>query len=404
MPTSTFIPQIAINRRAAQRLRAGHPWVYRSDLADPNGETPRAALVHIKDERGKFLAGALSSSSSQIALRVIANEPIQEDALAALIRARVIAAAKYRERAVRESEGYRVVFSEADQLPGLIIDRYGDVFTVQVLTQAMDRDDLRAVVVEGLHAAYGTELNIVERVEERIRGLEDLPALAPGQLEGSKAATVFAMNGLRFHFDALTGQKTGAFLDQRENYSAAAKYAHGEALDVFSYQGGFALHLARVCSSVTAVDVSRAALEVAEQNAALNAAQLKCGEIEWLEANAFDLLKDFSHPKLGRQFDTIVLDPPAFAKSKRALDKALAGYKEINLRALKMLRPGGILVTNSCSHHVSPADFVAMLAEAAADARRKVRILENRGQSQDHPIVLGIPETHYLKCLICWVD
>ena len=378
--------------------------MYRSDLADPNGATPRAAIVHITDERGQFLASALSSSSSQIALRVVANDAIAEDALAGLIRARIMAAAKYREQVVRESEGYRFVFSEADQLPGLIIDRYGDVFTLQVLTQAMDRSDLRAAVLDGLHAAYGSELHIVERVEERIRELEDLPAHAPGQLEGRKAATVFAMNGLRFHFDAHTGQKTGAFLDQRENYAAAAKYAHGEALDVFSYQGGFALHLARMCKSVTAVDVSRSALEIAEQNAALNAEQFKCGEIEWLEANAFDLLKDFSHPKLDRKFDTIVLDPPAFAKSKRALDKALAGYKEINLRALKMLQPGGILVTNSCSHHVSPADFHSMLAAAAADAKRRVRILENRSQSQDHPIVLGIPETHYLKCLICSVD
>jgi 23S rRNA (cytosine1962-C5)-methyltransferase len=405
VPAASAVPKIAINARAAKRLRAGHPWVYRSDLAtNTNGQTPRAALVHVTDERGKFLATALSSSSSQIALRVIANEPLDEPAIPGLIRSRVIAAAKYRERFVHNSDGYRVAFSEADQLPGLIIDRYGDVFILQVLTQAMDRDDLRSAVLEGLHIAYGAELDVVERVEERIRELEDLPVLPASQVEGGKSATVFAMNGLRFHFDALTGQKTGAFLDQRENYAAAAKYAHGEALDVFSYQGGFALHLARVCSSVTGVDISRAALETAEQNALLNTDQLRCGEIEWLEADAFDLLKDYSHPKLGRKFDTIVLDPPAFAKSKRALETALRGYKEINLRALKMLRPGGILVTNSCSHHVNPSEFLSMLAEAAADARRNVRILANRSQSPDHPIVLGIPETHYLKNLICWVE
>ena len=404
MPPPASVISIPVNARAAKRLRAGHPWVYRSDLAAAtSGITPRAALVHIIDERGRFLAAALSSSSSQIALRVIASEPLGEDALLALIEERVAKAARYREKLVGDAEGYRVVFSEADHLPGLIIDRYGDVFTLQVLTQAMDRNDLRTAALAGLHAAFGGDLNIVERVEPRIRELEDLAAAESRQIEGTQAATMFSMNGLRFHFDALSGQKTGAFLDQRENYAAAEKYARGEALDVFSYQGGFALHLARVCSSVTAVDISRPALEVAEQNAALNAEQFKCGEIEWLEANAFDLLKDFSHPKLGRQFDTIVLDPPAFAKSKRAIDKALSGYKEINLRALKMLRPGGILVTNSCSYHVSPSDFVAMLAEAAADAGRTVRILEQRGQGLDHPIVLGIPETHYLKCLICWV-
>jgi 23S rRNA (cytosine1962-C5)-methyltransferase len=209
------------------------------------------------------------------------------------------------------------------------------------------------------------------------------------------------MNGLRFHFDALSGQKTGAFLDQRENYADAARYGHGEALDVFCYQGGFALHLARVCTSVTGVDVSRAALEVADRNAALNADQFHCGEIEWLEADAFDLLKDYSHPRLGKRFDTIVLDPPAFAKNKRSLDTAMRGYKEINLRALKMLRPGGVLITNSCSHHVSESDFLAMLAAASADAHRAVRILERRGQSKDHPVLVTFPETAYLKSIIC---
>src|SRR5205823_1020299 len=197
-------------------------------------------------------------------------------------------------------------------------------------------------------------------------------------------------------FDALEGQKTGAFLDQRENYAAAAQYAHGDALDVFCYQGGFALHLAPHCSHVTGVDSSRPALEVADQNATLNGR-----EIEWLEANAFDLLKDYS--VAGRQFDTIVLDPPAFAKTRKNLDTALRGYKELNLRALKMLRPGGVLVTCSCSYHVSDADFLEMLRSAAADIHRNVRLLEHRGQAQDHPTVLGIPETHYLKCVICSV-
>jgi 23S rRNA (cytosine1962-C5)-methyltransferase len=211
------------------------------------------------------------------------------------------------------------------------------------------------------------------------------------------------MNAVHFKFEALAGQKTGAFLDQRENYAAAAQYAHGEALDVFCYQGGFALHLAPRCSHVFGVDSSRPALEVAEQNAELNPALLKDKgkEIEWIEANAFDLLKDYSSS--GQRYDTIVLDPPAFAKSKRDLDAALRGYKELNLRALKMLRPGGVIVTCSCSYHVSPPGFIAMLADAARDARRTLRLVEVRGQAKDHPILLNIPETAYLKCIIASV-
>jgi 23S rRNA (cytosine1962-C5)-methyltransferase len=210
------------------------------------------------------------------------------------------------------------------------------------------------------------------------------------------------MNGVQFHFDALSGQKTGAFLDQRENYAAAALYARGDALDVFCYQGGFALHLAPRCSRVTAVDSSRPALEVADQNSALNSALLQGKEIDWIEANAFDLLKDYSAS--GQRYDTIVLDPPAFAKSKRELENAMRGYKELNLRALKMLRPGGTLVTCSCSYHVSQADFLEMLATAARDAHRTLRLSEVRGQAKDHPILLNVPETAYLKCVIACVS
>ena len=219
--------------------------------------------------------------------------------------------------------------------------------------------------------------------------------------QGDKSATIFTVNGVRFHFDGLGGQKTGAFLDQRENYAAAARYAHGEALDCFTYQGGFALHLARVCSKVTAVDSSRPALEVAEQNEQLNRDTHICGEIEWIEANVFDLLKDYS--SAGQQYDTIVLDPPAFAKTKRTVKTALRGYKELNLRAFKMLRPGGILVTCSCSFHVTGSAFLEMLGSAAADAGRQVRLMEVRGAAIDHPTLLGVPETEYLKCIICQV-
>ncbi|HUS18496.1 MAG TPA: class I SAM-dependent rRNA methyltransferase [Terriglobales bacterium] len=386
---------VRINGRAAARIRSGHPWVYRSDLSI--SETPRAEIVRIADEKGRVLATGLSSSSSQIALRVIGGADFAEE-LPGWLTQRVAAGAAYRRRWVKASDAYRVVFSEADALPGLIIDRYNDVFALQTLTQAMDREDLRQAAVSVLKAEFGNNVHIVERGEARIRELEELPPLELRQLAGDKTRTIFMMNDLQFHYDAAAGQKSGAFLDQRENYAAAAQYAHGEALDVFCYQGGFALHLARVCSKVTGVDASRPALEVAEANAELNVAKLKIPEIDWIEANAFDLLKDYAAAKT--MYDTIVLDPPAFAKNKRAADAAARGYKELNLRALKMLRPGGVLITNSCSHHVSEGDFSEMLASAAIDAKRTVRILEKRGQAKDHPVVATIPETSYLKCFV----
>jgi 23S rRNA (cytosine1962-C5)-methyltransferase len=335
---------------------------------------------------------------------MISSEPITD--LAALLRQRIAAAIAYREPLVADTEAYRVIFSEADFLPGLIVDRYGEILSLQILTQAMDANLSRETVISELSQQFHP-VSIIERVDPRVRELESLPPRASGLLQGSKTATTFTMNGVQFHYDALEGQKTGAFLDQRENYAAAARYAHGEALDVFCYQGGFALHLAPRCSQVTGVDSSRPALEVADQNAALNAQLLNGKEIEWIEANAFDLLKDHSspaRPQEARRYDTIVLDPPAFAKSKRDLDAALRGYKELNLRALKMLRPGGILVTCSCSYHVSQHTFLEMLASAALDAHRTLRLLEVRGQAKDHPVLLNIHETAYLKCIIASVS
>jgi 23S rRNA (cytosine1962-C5)-methyltransferase len=269
-----------------------------------------------------------------------------------------------------------------------------------VLTQAWAAPERNQVIIETLEALTGFE-NIVERADARIRELEQLPEMESRLASGSKSSTVFTMNGVKFLYDALGGQKTGAFLDQRENYAAAARYARGEALDVCTYHGGFALHLARLCSKVTAVDISREALETAEQNEKLNASENQ-SEIEWIEGNAFDLMKDYA--SAGRQYDLIVLDPPAFAKSKKHLESALRGYKELNLRALKMLRPGGILVTCSCSFAVSEQDFSAMLTEAAQDAHRSVRVMEKRTQAKDHPILLGVPETYYLKCFILSVS
>lgn len=394
------MPLIAqVSSRAASRLRAGHVWVYASDVEKKAAAEP-GALVHVADPRGKPLGSAIYSSSSQIMLRLVSRDPVSSEAeLLQLVRNRLGEAVAHRSRVVKDSDAYRLVFSEADRLPGLIIDRYNDVFTFQVLTQAWDRPQRRDVIVQSLAELAGAE-HIVERVDERIRELEELPRREPGILRGSKSSTVFTMNGVQFHYDALSGQKTGAFLDQRENYAAAAVYGRGAALDVCTYQGGFALHLARACERVTAIDISREALEVAEQNEKLNAVGNK-NEIEWMEANAFDLMKDYA--AAGQQYDTIVLDPPAFAKSKRHLESALRGYKELNLRALKMLRPGGILVTCSCSFHVSEAEFLEVLTAAAQDAHRSVQILEKRTQSKDHPILLGVPETYYLKCLVCSV-
>jgi 23S rRNA (cytosine1962-C5)-methyltransferase len=368
-------------------------WVYRSDIVSADG-VPPGSLVTVTDHRGKPLGTALYSSASQIAIRLISHEPVSD--FPALLRQRIAAAIAYRQPLVHDTDAYRVVFSEGDLLPGLIVDRYNDMLSIQVLTQAMDSDLFREAFMAELTAQIHPA-SIAERVDPRVRELENLPSRPSTLLQGEKTATVITMNGIRFHHQALEGQKTGAFLDQRENYAAAARYAHGEALDVFCYHGGFALHLAPRCSRVTAVDSSRSALEVADQNATLNQQ-----EIEWIEANAFDLLKDYAVS--GQRYDTIVLDPPAFAKSKRDLDAALRGYKELNLRALKMLRPGGILVTCSCSFHVSQALFLEMLAEAARDAHRTLRLVEIRGQSKDHPILLNIPETAYLKCLVLSVN
>ena len=380
-----------ISARAVARLRAGHAWVYRSDLVSADGIGP-GALVRVVDERGRAWGTALYSSASQIAIRMLSPGPVEN--FPALIRERLLAAIRYRDQVVSETDACRLVFSEADFLPGLIVDRYNDVLTTQVLTQAMDSEASRQAVISIL-AEQLSPAGIVERVEGRVRELEQLAPRANALLAGEKTDTVFTMNGVRFQYRGLEGQKTGAFLDQRENYAAAARYAHGDALDVFCYQGGFALHMARACSQVTGVDSSWGALEMAEQNAALNQ---PATEIEWIEANAFDLLKNYS--EAGRKYDTIALDPPAFARSRRNLETALRGYKELNLRALKMLRPGGVLVTCSCSYHVSEADFLETVASAATDARRTLRLIEKRGQARDHPVLVGVPETAYLKCLI----
>jgi 23S rRNA (cytosine1962-C5)-methyltransferase len=405
LPISGYDNAAVISRRAASRLRAGHVWVYRSDVtAFPEGAS---GLLPVRDSRGPLLGAALYSPTSEIALRMVSTEEIASEAeWLAILQERIKSAIAARRDvlASADTNACRLVFSEADALPGLIADKYADLIVLQLLTKALDNEAVRIVATSVLKDELHPSV-IVERPDARIRELEQLsttldaaPLYVRDELE---LKTEFLLNGLKFHYDAGAGQKTGAFLDQRENYAAAESYAHGEALDVCTYQGGFALHMARVCERVTGIDVSRVALEVAETNLAANRGALKA-EVDWIEANAFDLLRDWS--LTGATYDTIVLDPPAFAKSKRAVEGALRGYKELNLRALKMLCPGGVLVTNSCSHHVSLADFTAVVAAAAGDAGRRVRLIERRGAASDHPVILTIPETEYLKCLICVVE
>jgi 23S rRNA (cytosine1962-C5)-methyltransferase len=416
-PASVSGPAAVISRRAADRLRAGHPWVYASDveklLAD-SGQTEIApgALVAVADARGILLGTAIYSAASQIALRMVARDMlVDRHEFLELLRDRARRVLQMRLDAMlgtSETNACRLIFGEADELPGIVADRYGELVILQLLTQGTFVEDVRKAIVDVVREMLAPE-TILERPDARIRELEQLSAASTAPLYAKdintpKLATIFELNGLRFHFDVNAGQKTGAFLDQRENYVAATLHGHGRALDICTYQGGFALHLARRCSQVTGVDASRTALEVAESNLNENRDQLieQGRGVEWIEANAFDLLRDWSDA--GEKFDTIVLDPPAFAKSKRATEGALRGYKEMNLRALKMLRPGGTLVTCSCSHHVPLADFQAVVAAAASDAGRRVRLLETRGAAFDHPAILTIPETQYLKCLICRVE
>jgi 23S rRNA (cytosine1962-C5)-methyltransferase len=499
VPTSSTL---RITRRAADRLRSGHLWIYRTDL-EPNQTLPDpGALTTVTDSRNLPLGTATYSSASQIAARIVSRTPgLTRDRYLADLRTRIVAAI-YLRRSIApitaSTTAHRLIFSEADNLPGIIADRYNDLVLLQLLTQGTAQDDVRVILTETLRAELSPNnepLTIWERPDPRIREIEQLPAPPPGPLYSSLSSrpelvspedfssrpdpeqakraeggverpasrtsdkppttTTFTLNGIRFHYDATAGQKTGAFLDQRLNYAAAARavQASGKtkrALDICTYQGGFALHLAQVCAHVTGVDASRSALEAADRNLLLNPHLTTRCEIDWIEADAFDYLrhldeqakpsKDFSsrpersgveRPAFGTTtnpgaptmrdappaherdagastnpnlFDAIVLDPPAFAKSKRAAESAARGYKELNLRAIRLLTPGGTLITNSCSHHVSLQDFTAIVASAAADAGRRVQLLETRAAAPDHPEILTLPETRYLKCLICRID
>ena len=406
-----------ITRRASDHLRAGSLWVYSSDIESVNlaggSEAAPPAMLPVADNRGLLMGTALYSPTSQIALRMLSRETLDEAGWLALLDQRLRSAVGRRKSLLDDqTDACRLCFSEADELPGLVVDKYGELVILQLLARGLDSAAVRETCVRVLREELEPAA-ILERPDPRVRELEGLAAPSPaplyvcGEGQGTQdasalAKTQFRLNGLLFHYDANSGQKTGAFLDQRTNYAATAEWARrlgatGRALDVCCYQGGFALHLAQCCRQVTGVDSSRASLEVAELNLEANRSQLSA-EVDWVEADAFKILRDWSDT--GERFDTIVLDPPAFAKSQRAVESALRGYKELNLRALKMLNPGGLLVTFSCSHHVSWNDLEAAVASAAQDAHRRVRLKERRGAALDHPVVLNLPETEYLKCLV----
>ncbi len=381
--------EVRVNRKAADRVASGHPWIFASDVTGREGAQAGAA-VKVVDARGRPLGTAHYSSASQIALRMLSRS-VDEIGREFFLR-RLRAAEEHRRKVVRNSNAYRVVHGEGDLLPALIVDRYDDCLVLQTLNQGMDaaKEQIVSCLDEIFHPRA-----IVARNDAAVRAKEQLP-LESAVIQGEAPECVSVqMNGLTLRADLLHGQKTGIFLDQRENYRAAARYASGgRALDCFTSTGGFALHLAAKCESVEAVDSSASALGTARANAEANAIH----NVEFREADVFELLA--GHVSTHRRFSMVVLDPPAFAKSRSNVEAAITGYKEINLRALRLLGPGGILVTCSCSHHVSEAMFLELIAQASLDAKRTLRVLERRTQAQDHPILLTVPETHYLKCLV----
>ena len=380
---------VIVSAKGAERWRAGHPWIYRTDLYDEPLKEP--GIVSVTDRRGRFLGQALYSPKSEIRLRLLTRgrEPIDADWWGA----RITAAAGRRDGV--PATAYRVVHAEGDSLPSLVIDRYGPYVVAQLLSAGLER--VREDVLAGIRAALAPA-GILLRNDAQIRRHEGLP-IEVTLAEGAVPETVeVAEHGVRYLAAPWSGQKTGAFLDQRENRVLVASHARaggggrgGRALDVFTYHGSFALHLARRSAEVVAVDSNAEALARAAQNAALNGfANIACRE-----ANAFDLLRELEHRE--EAFDTIVLDPPAFAKTKVSLPRALAGYKEINLRAMRLLAPGGVLFTCSCSYHVHRSAFAAMLAGAAADSGRQLQLLALTGAGRDHPELVNVPETGYLK-------
>jgi 23S rRNA (cytosine1962-C5)-methyltransferase len=384
---------VRVNKKGADRVRHGHLWIYRSDIVEVDADG--GSVVVVKDERGNAIGQALFSAASQIALRFLTQgtEEIDRDWWRQRLRE-----AAARRHIPPDTDAYRVVYSEGDLLPSLIVDRYAGVLVLQTLSQGTDA--LKSMLVELLVEEFHPQA-IVERNDARVRELEGLPLLSGTIYHEAPEELETLQHGLRFLVAPSGGQKTGSFLDQRENRIAARHAAattnRGRALDCFTFNGAFALHLAGVCEHVTGIDISGDAIATARRNAELN----NLSNVEFREANVFDALRELE--ATGERFDAIVLDPPAFAKNRASLKSALRGYKEINLRALKLLNRGGVLITCTCSYHVSEELFVEVLAQAAIDARRRLQIVEKRMQATDHPVLLTMPETYYLKCVIARV-
>jgi len=384
---------VSVNKRGADRVRHGHLWIYQSDVVDV--AAPGGSVVTVKDERGNFVGQALFSDSSQIALRFLTqtNEEIDRD----WWRRRITESAS-RRKISPETNAYRLIYSEGDLLPSLIVDRYADVLVLQTLSQGTDA--VKSLLIEILVEEFKPRA-VIERNDARVRTLEGLPLLATTVYGEAPEELEILQHGLRFRVEPLGGQKTGSFLDQRENRLAARAAAQTtnkqRALDCFTFNGAFALHLSAVCEHVIGIDISGEAVAAAQQNAVLNAMT----NLEFREANVFDVLREMETD--GERFDVIVLDPPAFAKNRASLKAAIRGYKEINLRALKLLNAGGVLITCTCSYHVSEELFLEILAQAAIDAHKRLQVIEKRMQASDHPVLVGMPETYYLKCVIARV-
>lgn len=384
---------VKVNKRGADRVRHGHLWIYRSDVIEPGAEG--GSIVTVKDERGNFIGQALFSDSSQIALRFLtqSNEEINTE----WWRRRIRDAAS-RRSIPADTNAYRLIYSEGDLLPSLIVDRYADVLVLQTLSQGTDA--LKPLLTELLIEEFKPRA-VIERNDARVRELEGLPLIAATIYGETPPELEILQHGLRFYVEPLGGQKTGSFLDQRDNRlaarAAAQTTAGRRALDCFTFNGAFALHLASVCERVTGIDISGDAVAAARRNASIN----NLANVEFVEANVFDALREMESAR--ERFDVVVLDPPAFAKNRASLKSAVRGYKEINLRAFKLLNPGGVLVTCTCSYHVSEELFLEIVAAAAIDAHRRVQIVEKRMQATDHPVLSGMPETYYLKCVIARV-
>lgn len=381
-------PEVALVRRGIDRWQAGHPWIYRADL-DGEPDLQGGEVVRVIDGRGWFVGKAFYSRLSKIALRWLSYEDVAVDE--AFFRARIAQADALRRATLPGQTTYRAIHGEADLLPGLVVDRYGDYLSAQFLTPAAEQR--KELLADLLMAHFGAK-GLMNRSDVSVRQLEGLEP-QKGLLRGEVPPEVpYAEGLLKLKADLWNGQKTGAFLDQRDNHVVAGEYARGEALDCFSYQGGFALQLAPRAKRVTAVEISEEAAQRIQANAKANGFD----NVEVRAENAFDFLRDAVDE--GRQFDTIVLDPPSFAKNKASIDAATRGYKEINLRAMQLLAPGGHLITASCTYHIDEQAFEQILDSAAADAKRRFQIVEKRGAGKDHPVLVNLRETRYLKCFV----